>query len=635
MIWNVKEQVAINMSKTRQVNSKPTKSNIPLDKKILKAKEDESTVEWKHVNWRKLEKRVYKLQKRIYKASKRGDVKAVRRLQKTMMNSWSAKMISVRRVSQDNSGKKTAGVDGVKSLTPKQRLTLVAKLKLGSKCRPTRRVWIPKPGKDEKRPLGIPTMYDRTLQALVKMVMEPEWEARFEPNSYGFRPGRSCHDAIAAIFDAIRYRPKFVLDADISQCFDRIDHKALLEKLNTSPTIRRQIRTWLKSGVMDDKQYQETSEGTPQGGVISPLLANIALHGMEERIKQVAETLKGNKRDNRKSLSLIRYADDFIILHNDITVVQRCQQVIAEWLKDMGLELKPSKTRLTHTLNKYENNEPGFDFLGFNIRQFSVGKHTSGKNTNGKLLGFSTIITPSPQKVKVHYKKIVSIINAHKSAPQEALIRHLNPIIKGWASYYSAVVSKKTYSHLKDIVYKKLWAWAKSRHSEKSAKWVVKKYWHTINNDNWVFATPQKGKNPMRLIKHTSTPIVRHVKVEGKASPYDGNLIYWSSRMGTHPEATIRMATLLKKQKGKCNHCGLYFREEDVLEIDHITPLKQGGKTEYKNLQILHRHCHDTKTTKDGSVVGMHNKHQVTEEPDEAKVSRPVLKTSDSRERIA
>jgi RNA-directed DNA polymerase len=199
-------------------------------------------VEWNQVNWRKLERKVFKLQKRIYRASKRGEVKVVRRLQKTLMNSWSAKCLSVRRVTQDNQGKKTAGVDGVKSLTPEQRLNLVNQLKLGSKVTPTRRVWIPKPGKDEKRPLGIPTMYDRALQALVKMALEPEWEARFEPNSYGFRAGRSCHDAIEAIFTAIHQKAKYALDADIAACFDCINHEALLKKLNTFPTMSRQIR---------------------------------------------------------------------------------------------------------------------------------------------------------------------------------------------------------------------------------------------------------------------------------------------------------------------------------------------------------------------------------------------------------
>ena len=292
----------MNKSNTRLIAPKPIpRGFFPKERTTKKAKSNKSMGEWKHINWRKLERRVFKLQKRIYKASQRGDVKAVRRLQKTLMMSWSAKCLAVRRVTQDNTGKKTAGVDGVKSLTPVQRLELVSKLRLNRKVKPTRRVWIPKPGTEELRPLGIPTMYDRTLQALVKLALEPEWEARFEPNSYGFRPGRSCHDAIEAIFTIIAQKARFVLDADISKCFDQINHSSLLEKLNTFPwrgsadrvlcpptpgTIRRQVRAWLKAGVMDGGQLFPTSEGTPQGGVISPLLSNIALHGMESRIKQ-------------------------------------------------------------------------------------------------------------------------------------------------------------------------------------------------------------------------------------------------------------------------------------------------------------------------------------------------------------
>ena len=551
-------------------------------------------VEWHSINWRKLERSVYKLQKRIYQASARGDVKAYRRLQKTLMKSWSARAASVRRVTQDNQGKKTAGVDGVKSLTPKQRLELTGNLNLGSKVSPTRRVWIPKPGTEEKRPLGIPTMKDRALQALVKLVLEPEWEARFEPNSYGFRAGRSCHDAIGAIFNAINGKPKYVLDADIAKCFDRINQEKLLIKLNTSPTIRRQIRAWLKAGVMDGKQLFPTSEGTPQGGVISPLLANIALHGMEERIKQYTETLEGRKQHNYQSLSLIRYADDFVILHKDITVVQRCKEIISEWLQGMGLELKPSKTRLTHTLHQYEQEKPGFDFLGFTIQQFPVGKYHSKQ-------GFKTIITPSKQKQKVHYDQIASFIEAHKAAPQAALISRLNPIIRGWANYYATVVSKVTYSDIDHLMYQKLNAWAKHRHPKKNGKWVSKRYWQSIDGDNWVFATRKEGSTSLRLLNHADTPIVRHVKVKGESSPYDGNLVYWSTRMGNNPEMPTRVSKLLKKQKGKCTHCEMFFREDDVMEVDHIIPKSKGGKDEYKNLQLLHRHCHDTKTANNGS----------------------------------
>jgi Retron-type reverse transcriptase len=558
-----------------------------------------TTVEWNQVNWRKLERKVYKLQKRIFRASSRGDVKALRRLQKTLMKSWAARVLAVRRVTQDNTGKKTAGVDGIKSLSPAARLKLVNNLKLGTKVSPTRRVWIPKPGTEEKRPLGIPTIKDRALQALVKLALEPEWEARFEPNSYGFRPGRSCLDAIEAIFSAIRLKPKFVLDADIAKCFDRIDQEALLRKLNTFPTIRRQVRAWLKAGVMDGKQLFPTSEGTPQGGVISPLLANIALHGMEERIKQYAETLPTRsgwgKRDNRSSLNLIRYADDFVILHENITVVERCREIISEWLNGMGLELKPSKTRLAHTLIQCEQEKPGFDFLGFTIQQFPVGKYHSKQ-------GFKTIITPSKKKQKVHYDQIASVIEAHKSAPQAALINHLNPIIRGWAKYYATVVSKEAYAELDYLMYQKLNAWAKRRHPKKNGGWISKKYWHTIGGENWVFATREEGETLFRLLSHVSTPVVRHVKVKGESSPYDGNLVYWSTRMGNSPEMPNRVSKLLKRQKGKCAYCDMFFREYDVMEVDHKIPKSKGGKDSYDNWDLLHRHCHDTKTANDGSL---------------------------------
>lgn len=595
-----------------------------------------TTVEWQSINWRKLERRVFKLQKRIFKASQRGDVKAVRRLQKTLMKSWSARSLAVRRVTQDNQGKKTAGVDGVKALTPKQRLSLIEQLKLGTNATPTRRVWIPKPGTEEKRPLGIPTIKDRALQALVKLALEPEWEARFEGNSYGFRPGRSCHDAVEAIFNAIRYKAKYVLDADIAKCFDQIDHEALLDKLNTFPTIRRQIKAWLKAGVLDGKTLFPTEAGTPQGGILSPLLANVALHGMENRIKEVFPRLVDSSREtwfHKKGEYfnppiLIRYADDFVILHENLAVVQNCQEIIADWLKDMGLTLKPSKTRLAHTLNEHGDEQPGFDFLGFNIRQFPVGQHQTGKNTVGKPLGFKTIITPSKAKQKEHYEAIAEIIEAHKGASQATLIKLLNPIISGWSNYYSTVVSKEAFSHQDYLIYQKLVAWANHRHADKSWEWISRKYWQTIGGDQWVFATQPGDKDPQILRKHNATPIVRHVKVKDDASPFNGDLIYWSTRMGKHPEAPHRVSKLLKWQKGKCALCNLFFKYGDVMEIDHKIPRIKGGKDEYRNLQLLHRHCHDVKTALDRAVGGVHDKHQVIEEPDALKGARPVLKPS-------
>lgn len=519
------------------------------------------------------------------------------KLQKTLIRSWSAKCIAVRRVTQDNQGKNTAGVDGVKSLTQKQRMNLVGKLRLTGKVKPTRRVMIPKPGTTEARPLGIPTINDRALQALVKLALEPEWEAKFEPNSYGFRPGRSCHDAVEAIFDSIRLKAKYVLDADIAKCFDRIDHKALLSKINTYPALSRQIKTWLKAGYCVQDELFPTKVGTPQGGVISPLLANIALHGMENRIKQYAETLKGEKAKNRSALSLIRYADDFVIIHEDLNVVKKCQEIIAEWLRDMGLELKPSKTKLTHTLIEINSNV-GFEFLGFHVQQHRVGNYRCAKNPQGKLLGFTTLITPSKAKVKTHLAKIAEVIDTHKTASQAALISKLNPILRGWSNYYSTQVSKETYSKVDYLVYDKLRAWARRRGKGNINK---DKYWRTVCDRNWCFST----EDGLELKQHSDTPIVRHIKVKGAASPFDGNWIYWSKRRGEYPETPARVASLIKKQKGICLHCGLYFTSIDIVEVDHIKPTSLGGKDTYDNLQLLHRHCHDAKTATDGS---MHSK---------------------------
>lgn len=562
-----------------------------------------NTEGWKTINWRQAEKYVFKLQKRIYAASRRGDVKQCRKLQKTLMRSWSNRLLAVRRVTQDNQGKKTAGVDGVKSLPPKARLELAGQLKLTGKSKPTRRVWIPKPGIEEKRPLGIPIMYDRALQAVVKAALEPEWEAVFEPNSYGFRPGRSCHDAIRQIKNCIQNKAKYVLDADIAKCFDRINHEALLQKLNIKGKVRQQIKAWLKSGVIDKGAFTATSEGTPQGGVISPLLANIALHGLENHLIKYAETLPGRKRVNRENLGFIRYADDFVVLHKDKAVVQRCREIISEWLAGIGLELKPEKTRLTHTFNSElsEDNKAGFDFLGHHIRQYPAGKYRSNINTQGTILGFNTLITPSKKASKAHIEEIGRIITKHRSSPQAALIKDLNPVIRGWTSFYTNSDAKNVgeLSKQDNLTYLKLRRWAKHRCGNIKDGHI--KYWTSTDDDNWVFATREGTANPLRLLKHRkfACSSTDYVKVKSDKSPYDGDTVYWSSRLGTHPQMPNRKAKLLKQQKGKCPWCGLSFQEWDVLETDHITPRAIGGKDEDKNLQLLHRHCHDEKTSID------------------------------------
>jgi RNA-directed DNA polymerase len=559
-----------------------------------KAPDENPSEEWAEIPWRKLEQHLYRLQKRIFKASQRGDLKTVHKLQKLLMKSRSARLLAVRRVTQDNQGKKTAGIDGVKSVPPSGRLALTEAIHPTQmnkrKPKPLRRVWIPKPGKAEQRPLGIPVMYDRACQALAKQALEPEWEAKFEANSYGFRPGRSTHDAIEAIFSHIRFKSKYVLDADIKGCFDNIDHRVLLEKIHTYPAMRQLIKGWLKAGVMDGMELSPTSAGTPQGGVASPLLANIALYGMEEALVTAYIGEEKTSSAQRRAPVLIRYADDFVVLHAEEAGVLKAQQLIATWLKNIGLELKPSKTRLCHTLKEYQGNV-GFNFVGFTIRQFPVGRTHTGTH-NGKPLGFKTIITPSKEAIQRHLQELRKILQKSQPLPQEQLIHQLNPVIHGWALYYRTVVAKKQLAACDHHLTRMLWQKMTRKHPKKSAGWVKAKYWRTIQGNTWTYATPEEPEQHT-LRQHSAISIQRHTKVKGKASPYDGNLLYWAKRLKTHPLTKSTLGRLLQKQQGKCQWCGLLFRDQDLIEIDHIVPKSEGGGEEVSNKWAIHRHCHD------------------------------------------
>jgi RNA-directed DNA polymerase len=550
--------------------------------------------EWKNLPWTQFQRRLFKLQTRIYRASERGDVKTVHRLQRLLMSSWTAKCLAVRTVTQDNRGKKTAGVDRVKNLTPPQRLALVDDLSPLPKARPVRRVWIPKPGKSEKRPLGIPTMRDRAAQTLARFALEPQWEARFEPNSYGFRPGRSCHDAIQAVFNAIARKAKFVLDADIAACFDNINHAALLSKLATFPALRRVIGRWLRAGVLDGDHLFPTEKGTPQGGAISPLLANVALHGLEVHLREAfPDYFQGKK--SWKPL-VIRYADDFVVLHEDLAVIERCRELTNAWLADMGLELKPSKTRISHTFLPYQGNV-GFDFLGFTVRQFPVGKNYSAHNPYGKPLGFKTLIKPSATAQKRHLADLAEVIRRHKATPQSQLIELLNRKIIGWANYYSTKVSKDVFNRMDHMVYLKLKRWAERRHPKKGKQWVANRYWCTRRGRRWNFAS-----KTLTLAWYADTRIRRHVKVQGNRSLFDGDLVYWGSRLGRHPDLPKSKSLLLKRQQGRCAWCGLLFTNmEELIEFDHVVPQALGGPERPSNRQLLHAHCHVQKSAVDGS----------------------------------
>lgn len=552
-----------------------------------------TTTIWNQINWAKVQRKVFKLQKRIFEASKSGQSAKVRRLSKMLMNSYYARLLAVRRVTQDNQGKKTAGVDGKKNIqTSKERLEMVEKIRDDFKPSPLRRKWIPKPGKDEMRPLGIPTIRDRAKQALLKMAMEPEWEAKFEDTSYGFRPGRSCHDAITRIYQTINKGHYHVLDADISNCFNQINHQKLLDKLETSSKVRRIIKGWLKAGCMDENVFEKTEKGTPQGGVISPLLANIALTGMIEKIEK-----KYPKKNSRVQAVTIRYADDFVVIVKDKNIIEDIQKEITAFLQEIGLELHPEKTRISDT-------HKGFDFLGFNIRQYPVGKHHAGRTggLRSQLLTHKTIIKPTKKAVKKHLQSLKEVLKRKRTAPIAAIIKELNPIVRGWCNYYSGVASKETFSKVSNNLFKMLRALTVSR----CGKWDKHKYLKEgevqyqgiTHKEKWLF----QATEGYTLIKHPWIKIVRHTGIKPGKSPYDGDWTYWTTRKGKEIGIPTRVGKLMQKQKGKCPYCGQYFLSEDIVEIDHIQPKSLGGKDVYKNLQLLHRHCHDKKTSLDGSL---------------------------------
>jgi RNA-directed DNA polymerase len=542
-------------------------------------KADQLWDEWRDIDWKAVESRVWKLQKQIYRASMAGDSVTIHTLQKRLLRSYFAKLLAVRKVSQENQGKRTAGVDGVKALTPKARFQLASRLDIKHKPSPIRRVYIPKPGKAEKRPLGIPTMYDRVCQCLVKLALEPEWEAKFHPESYGFRPGRSAHDAIEAIRLSIEDKGRktrdmerkdhWIFESDIEKCFDRINHDYLLEKLQTFPRMRRSIKGWLKAGCLQEDRLFPTEEGTPQGGAVSPLLANIALHGIEE-----AHTVKRKKGTaTLVQQKLIRYADDFLIIFGRGETPKNIGEIIGEinaTLAPIGLRLKESKTRLVKS-------SEGIDFVGFNVKKYPCQG------------AWKTLVKPSKEAQLRHYARLKEIVKKHGQAPQSKLIAELNPIIRGWSNYYRTANAKKAFSLTDHKLFQSLWGWATSRCKHTAKGKIKTKYWN-----NWRFTD---GK--YLLNRHSDTKIDRHIKVNGMKSPFDGDHVYWAVRLSKYSGLPSRIQKILKAQNGKCNWCQRPVLMGDQMEIDHIIPKSLGGADLYNNLQLLHQHCHDSKTAKD------------------------------------
>ena len=434
--------------------------------------------------WASLERQVARMQKQIFQACQRGDTQAVHHLQQRLMETEAARLLAVRRVTGENQGRDTAGVDGVKSLTSKERLAMASAIHPDhwkhQPLMPVRRVWISKPGTTERRPLAILPMIDRCEQALAKLALEPEWEAKFEPNSYGFRPGRGTHDAIVAILRALEDRPVFVFDADIEGAFDNINQAALLDKLQTYPALGKAIDAWLKAGVMDGDLFFPSDRGIPQGGILSPLLMNVALHGMEAAVSPGSAKGHGAEQPH-----LVRYADDFVIFHSNLEELQQAAKRATRWLAAMGLHLHEDKTRITHTLTPYREHV-GFDFLGFAIRQYPTGKGGRGKSP-----GFKTSITPSEKAIERHMAAIGQRLSKLRSASQAQVIHELNPIIGGWAAYYLGVVPAATLSACDDLMWDLLLRWASQRHPNQDKQWLLTRYWHRSGQRGRVFSTPE------------------------------------------------------------------------------------------------------------------------------------------------
>jgi RNA-directed DNA polymerase len=556
----------------------------------------ETITQWEKYDFKKAVKIVERLRKRIFRATREGNIRKVRGLQKLMLRSLSNILDSVQRATQINQGKVTAGIDGIHSLTPDERVLMVNSLMdyKAWKPKPAKRVYIPKKN-GKNRPLGIPTITDRCIQAMVKNALEPYWEAKFEPTSYGFRPGRGCKDAQGRIYNIIisrmskPCRKPWVVEADIKGCFDNISHDYLMETIGNFPG-RKLIHFWLKAGYVEENVFHSTDSGTPQGGIISPLLANIALEGLESHlgIKYKMKINKGKPTwKNVSERTLVRYADDFVIFCKSEDDAIKAKEETGKWLETRGLILSPEKTKITSVYD-------GFDFLSWNFRNYRV--------TNTKS-GVKTLIKPSAESIKLVKQKLKDCFKKHRGSELPLLIKDANAIIRGWAAYHSGSVSKKVFSALDKWLYKRQEKWIKRRTPKMSAQNRKDTYFGRFNSaypgNKWVLGDKNSG---CFMLHFSWTPIERHQLVTYNYSPDNPELYkYWDERKTRISKITAQnrlskfLNTIMIRQNYHCPVCsrdlvlGDYMEEMD---LHHIIPVKEGGGNGKENLVYLHKSCH-------------------------------------------
>jgi len=535
---------------------------------------------WHGIDWRRCEENVKRLQARIVKATQEGRWGKVKALQWLLTHSQSAKALAVKRVTE-NQGKNTAGVDGETWSTPEAKLNGLTSLKRkGYKSLPLRRVEIPKRN-GKKRKLGIPSMKDRAMQALYLMALQPIAETRADHNSYGFRPERSTADAREQGFKSLNNKQSamWILEGDIKGCFDNISHDWLMKHI---PMDKKILRMWLKAGCVFNGEVIATEAGTPQGGIISPTLANMALDGLERKINQrFASRSKWDKeskryfRINKNKVNFIRYADDFIITGNSKELLEREVKPLVEgFLKERGLELSPEKTKVV-------NIHEGFNFLGWNFRRYS-----------DKLL-----IKPSDNSVKSLLAKVRDIFDSNKTARPGMIIRQLNPILSGWAEYHKGTVASETFAYVDNQIWLKTWQWAKRRHPKKSRNWVKEKYFRRSGAYAWTFFGPGRDDDVLTLFRTALVKITRHIKIKSEANPFDPKYEeYFESRLDFKMKKGLvgrrRLANLWLDQNGICPVCKQHIRELDNTNIHHILEKAKGGSDLMSNLVVLHPNCH-------------------------------------------